>query len=1345
MYGLFVRAVLCNVYPIFALPEDTIPFGPRGFLKAIPKSSTALMSNGISSASTSFQFFELSVQLLASGKLIVICSDRSSDFHSLNAESVAQSTDLREHPIFVSLAPTSQIARFGDDDDEDERNPRADEILSKVAKDRVVAFLQQAIPDRRWSQQDHEWARVQIPTVYQLTQENGSTATEVAWQTIYWPREMCIVVGNSQGKYSEDHEPATPDNIDLLSFVQDWALKTSEQVAELLKGKNQVYQTLASDEDDDLGLDDAPLETHLQAHPSTIMDFAPSQMMYPTPPDGPFTQATPGMMSMDGTDLTPAHMVRSGGESSIDAFNKGTTKVEDMPTSAAESGFYDDDLFEEVPNAKYAVAGTAEEPNWDFFDTPDLDSPDMAMNMATDPGIESPLNNTATNRASELVMNSDQASPSLVQHSARDELQVKEKSVDGEPVLSKNSKKDSPGMIDVIGREGQSPTNDLVPSHGSTLGDLNSSKNRREDHLSDDKYLAANGQYFYSPAQVSRTTLPKPAQTHKDRHFSSSHRPQTPSSGSEDDQSPLPNGKRLRLDGSKVEEAVAPAWAQYVAPPTAVDEEEEEDHNEEEVDRDVQELLKLLEQKHYDLPVPKLDLTSQISISPPLLDWMSDPADQLALAQILVDQVTQSTFQNIYDDFSMPPAWTLSNQSYIQSFQDSDAGWERPVIERFAKQGRNETAETETRVLMLDSINLDLSRLDKPITASSSLFSQWDNLDLQPNAGEKPVLAYCLCPSNPNLLFGCQQLLASLKEVYQGCNFGTFNIGEHPNGGDSGIVSWELDEDEEATLNAVCDDFGAELHLPTDSKEALLILLINPWPEIGSLITLCGAFFQLFSAYRKRMRPKQKASEIVLQIVPASFIATAHSINIPTRRTWIELVVEIYNRCPPVSFTDKLWVCGSAVVLADQIHRLPQFELISEVSSPLSKGGECLHLCYSVSSDRRWVTAAWTDERGSVALTMSYCLKMKGSKAVRTFASIVQEMWETSHDLMAKHRSKWRLIVARVGLFELEELNRWMYQNNSLHSDNKVKCSLVLLSLDLTTPLQLQLPQPQSRHHHPQASISSIPSKDVGTPASTPQATMMSPSDPTAMPVTPMVTPSVSYFPGTTNTTSTMASQGTSPSNADLPNTASTTAEQNTDTDVDLVDPADEFWSVVLTFGLNQSTNLLDSRPAQLSGYLMKRRGAKDEDGISMLGISLLFAATTLIPAPTTQPPHHQHQHHNSAPSSMSGGSTTPSTPGPITPGGSQSAYMMSSTQQQQQQQSQAQQQQQQARAQTQLQAQNAAMAAREELLRDIIAQYRGLVTLAVTRGCLINPQVEVLPWHVSTAYKGAELLRKVM
>jgi hypothetical protein len=49
-----------------------------------------------------------------------------------------------------------------------------------------------------------------------------------------------------------------------------------------------------------------------------------------------------------------------------------------------------------------------------------------------------------------------------------------------------------------------------------------------------------------------------------------------------------------------------------------------------------------------------------------------------------------------------------------------------------------------------------------------------------------------------------------------------------------------------------------------------------------------------------------------------------------------------------------------------------------------------------------------------------------------------------------------------------------------------------------------------------------------------------------------------------------------------------------------------------------------------------------------------------------------------------------------------------------------------------------------DELLEDIIKQYRGLVTLGITRGC-VDPMSECVPWHIATAIRGARTLGEVM
>ena len=97
---------------------------------------------------------------------------------------------------------------------------------------------------------------------------------------------------------------------------------------------------------------------------------------------------------------------------------------------------------------------------------------------------------------------------------------------------------------------------------------------------------------------------------------------------------------------------------------------------------------------------------------------------------------------------------------------------------------------------------------------------------------------------------------------------------------------------------------------------------------------------------------------------------------------------------------------------------------------------------------------------------------------------------------------------------------------------------------------------------------------------------------------------------------------------------------------------------------------MTELRPSQVTGFLMKRKGAKSEDGYSMIEISLI-KSTLLI-------------------------------------------------------------------------SQKDSKTSADELLEDVIAQYRGLVTLGATRGC-VDPHRECLPWHIATAIKSARVLGEVM
>ncbi|KAK5258146.1 hypothetical protein LTR96_012022, partial [Exophiala xenobiotica] len=96
------------------------------------------------------------------------------------------------------------------------------------------------------------------------------------------------------------------------------------------------------------------------------------------------TYATPGLSSIDGIAMTPANMPGKP-PSTARRPDVEMQDLEGLNNDSAMSGFYDEDLFDEMPEDDFGQGGTADEPNWDFFDRPGVDSkptPTMLSNQA---------------------------------------------------------------------------------------------------------------------------------------------------------------------------------------------------------------------------------------------------------------------------------------------------------------------------------------------------------------------------------------------------------------------------------------------------------------------------------------------------------------------------------------------------------------------------------------------------------------------------------------------------------------------------------------------------------------------------------------------------------------------------------------------------------------------------------------------------------------------------------------------------------------------------------------------------------------------------------------------------
>lgn len=62
------------------------------------------------------------------------------------------------------------------------------------------------------------------------------------------------------------------------------------------------------------------------------------------------------------------------------------------------------------------------------------------------------------------------------------------------------------------------------------------------------------------------------------------------------------------------------------------------------------------------------------------------------------------------------------------------------------------------------------------------------------------------------------------------------------------------------------------------------------------------------------------------------------------------------------------------------------------------------------------------------------------------------------------------------------------------------------------------------------------------------------------------------------------------------------------DADVVLTDISDESWTVVLSHRLNSSAHVADYRPALASGYLLRRKGASDSNGVHSMTVNLVYS-----------------------------------------------------------------------------------------------------------------------------------------
>ncbi|KAH6618109.1 mediator complex subunit 13 C-terminal-domain-containing protein [Chaetomium sp. MPI-SDFR-AT-0129] len=497
--------------------------------------------------------------------------------------------------------------------------------------------------------------------------------------------------------------------------------------------------------------------------------------------------------------------------------------------------------------------------------------------------------------------------------------------------------------------------------------------------------------------------------------------------------------------------------------------------------------------------------------------------------------------------------------------------------------------------------HVELRRWENQLSVLPSAVSFWDTLGLGPVQGPKAVVAVCVLPQTDGMRDNASAFLDRVQSTYESLRLGAFERLPAVGGVESGLVLLPTDR----------EDISPGLDLPRSRSayadqmtnlavslsglsmlEKNFVVYFSYTPENpSSIVECCAAFQELFEHYKRCMMDRKKhiSNELVLQLVPLDAVASETSLVVLSPSDCARLCLETYDRC--TLFGGPM--PSPAIMLERALPRVIEFKPSPSPSPNLLRENSCIHVAYGRSVDERWVTAAWTDNRGSTQSTASYCLGRRDKPLSRAIGDVIHEIWETTHQLISRCKVHWRIIIAKCGPMDQHEMDTWA---SLAQSDARVSLSLLLLTVDTDPSLQLIPPTPTIPL--------SAPSAFYTTPVSTPQPFSVLSPDQSGNPSTPLGT-TAPYIGATTP-------GGDSSSQAQQQQQQQQQQHQQPPTETDgegtLIDTTETTWGVVLSHRLNNSASLTDLRPALASGYLVKRSGPRVEDAPVAMEVNVVYS-----------------------------------------------------------------------------------------------------------------------------------------
>jgi mediator of RNA polymerase II transcription subunit 13, fungi type len=1175
LYRLFVASILASLRVVADDHRQIHPLGQR--YRAVEVINEP--GGDITEKPDRWSLARTDLQMILTGQVVLTISSQ----RLLRPLAILHDTPEQVHgkanlsgAIPVTLAPTGQLAVY--------QHGWIGQLMGEIPSPNNLSSrnlenlrIWQHIY-REWCRRDGHsepdaqdlWAELIIPVQEQMTlPEVGDQPTPrkpvgspMAFKTLFWPAKWCFMFDQATRDQPQPND--TIKDYDPVQLLLSWYENINGSDYGLEKAQNDKKP--ADDDDGPLYADESVFENAESFQPFGPPAFPASQTVYPTPPDVLMTHHTPAMSSVDGMAATPSALSRNVPEQ---VAAQPTQPMEtDDPVAAPEaaSGLYDEDLFEDMPDDVFGETNGADEPNWDFFDKPNTEGDDAAAVNAEDGDDmdidESPslvLSNgdkvASTKDAEASVSNPDDDRAIDASFPRSHEVDMDIKSDDAKAAQSREHSAVSLSPVEArsapsLGHE--RPTNRRASAYDAVARPV-ASPNR------DRRYTAAGSFYFPINATAAREAPTKDLGSWIKRSPSVSSTSDSESSGYE---TPFDFDSPLDYKGNTPGQSRESSELEVVREGVSIEERET-------LQNDARVVLDLLSMQH-----TRSTLDDAVMLSRPhgLVPQFDKPNIRNGFAHEIVHQMTQSCLlHNTYGSATLEIDGASRNDLSLSMNSLADSLSFSSLFQLCSLATSSANKKNCGRTTKLPEPEVQFKRLEEQVMARPNILSFWDTLGLEPFPNSEDVTAFCLHPYGPGIAESCRHFLDRVADAYNSCG-----LGQHVNGTITGLTSdglLEAEPNDQGIFLGPVRRLGEALAKPSQPGGTVVVYLVAHTDTDAGYVNSSIASYAIRRHVEQGWAKRSEHLNLVFQVIPPNFVRSSHQVVVPAQRDFNALAFGVFSRIPPADPESPLGMCHYPLVLPEGRDGV-KFGLSSATTSPMTRDGMCLHVAYSLSDDRRWLVAAWTDKRGALAFAIPYQIKTHSLGQARPLEEIIRDIWTVSGEVMAKQRDRWRLVISRAGTYEAPEVNAWMALANAAAKDARSKCVLYLLAVEMKPAFRIFTQAEQVRSGQ----------QVYGTPASTPQGGITSPEQLVAATPTP---------------------GGPSGWNAATPPEHG--FDPSTDTDVQLVDPREESWSVILPFGMNQSRDIQEMRPAVASGYLVKRTGRKEEDGVTMLGIHMVW------------------------------------------------------------------------------------------------------------------------------------------